>query len=201
MAPPIRSTLLVLLLAHFLLFCDAFVPPTIARPRIASPPPSSRRAAAASDEDSFPDALTRGWERFQQAKAEGYDFKQSVAVAIAGDYDAADVRATIQGHVDAASCVLFTWENSPACKKAIQYLDVAGAKYTVVRLDDPWSEGNSLRAELGKMVGRSSVPCIFVGGEYVGGFDGGTGKDSPGILEMAFRGTLREKLTAVGALD
>jgi glutaredoxin-related protein len=70
-----------------------------------------------------------------------------------------------------------------------------------VRLDDPWEKGNPIRAELGKMVGRSSVPCIFIGGKYVGGYDGGVGDDSPGILEMAFKGTLREKLVAVGALD
>ena len=65
-----------------------------------------------------------------------------------------------------------------------------------VRLDDPWEKGNPIRAELGKMVGRSSVPCIFIGGKYVGGYDGGVGDDSPGILEMAFKGTLREKLVA-----
>jgi glutaredoxin-related protein len=58
-----------------------------------------------------------------------------------------------------------------------------------------------MRAELGKMVGRSSVPAIFIGGKYVGGFDSGVDNmESPGILEMAFKGTLREKLKEVGAL-
>ena len=70
---------------------------------------------------------------------------------------------------------MFTWEASPACKKAIKYLD-------------------------GKRAGRSSVPCIFIGGQYCGGFDGGVGEESPGILEMAFKGTLRQKLDDVGAL-
>ncbi len=69
-----------------------------------------------------------------------------------------------------------------------------------MRLDDPWEEGNPIRAELGKMVGRSSVPAIFIGGKYVGGYDGGVGKESPGILELAFRGTFREKLKEAGAL-
>ena len=88
----------------------------------------------------------------------------------------------------------------PACKKAIKYLDIAGASYKVVRLDNPWQEGNPIRAELGKMNGRSSVPAIFIGGQYVGGFDAGVDEKSPGILEMAFKGTLQERLKEVGAL-
>jgi len=112
---------------------------------------------------------------------------------------AEEVKGKIQAEIDAAPCVMFTWEASPSCKQAIKYLDVAGAKYKIVRLDDPWSEGNPIRAELGKMVGRSSVPCIFMGGKYVGGFDGGVG-EAGGLMEMAFKGTLQDKLKEVGAL-
>jgi hypothetical protein len=51
------------------------------------------------------------------------------------------------------------------------------------------------------MVGKSSVPAIFLGGKYVGGFDSGVDNtESPGILEMAFKGTLRDELKEVGAL-
>jgi glutaredoxin len=144
--------------------------------------------------------VTKGYETFQKAKGEGYNFKQSVAIALAGDYDEESVKAKIQEEIDSAPVVMFTWEASPACKKAIKYLDIAGASYKIVRLDNPWSEGNPIRAELGKRVGRSSVPCIFIGGQYCGGFDGGVGEESPGILEMAFKGTLRQKLDDVGAL-
>jgi hypothetical protein len=41
---------------------------------------------------------------------------------------------------------------------------------------------------------------VFIGGEYVGGFDGGTSDDTPGILDLAFQGKLRPKLEAAGAL-
>jgi glutaredoxin-related protein len=68
----------------------------------------------------------------------------------------------------------------------------------IVRLDDPWDKGNPVRAEIGKRVGRSSVPMIFIGGEYVGGFDGGVSDKSPGIQTMAFQGTLRPTLEAAG---
>ena len=162
---------------------------------------SQLASTATADDGSFLDKVTKTYETFQKARSDGYDFKQSTAIAIAGEYDAEAVKQEIEEQINSAPCVMFTWEASPACKKAIQYLDVAGAKYKVVRLDDPWESGNPIRAELGKKVGRSSVPCIFIGGEYVVGFDGGVGDESPGILEMAFKGTLREKLVAVGALD
>lgn len=201
-SPSARSLASVVLLAvHFLLSCNAFAP-LIVSTRVAKPSTSTRLASSAPDEGvSFIDNLTQRYELFQGAKSEGYDFKQSVAIAIAGDYDEAEVQSKIKESIDSAPCVMFTWEASPACKKAIKYLDIAGASYKIVRIDDPWSEGNPIRAELGKMVGRSSVPCIFVGGQYVGGFDGGVGEDSPGILEMAFKGTLREKLKEAGSLQ
>ena len=63
-----------------------------------------------------------------------------------------------------------------------------------------WAEGNPLRAELGRMVGRTSVPSVFIGGKYVGGFDGGVSEDQPGILDLAFQGKLRPLLEDAGAL-
>ena len=157
--------------------------------------------AGGNDDGSFLDTITKAYNSFQQARSDGYNFKQSAAIALAGEYDVDAVKAEIQEQIASAPCVMFIWEASPSCKQAIKYLDVAGAKYKTVRLDDPWEKGNPIRAELGKMVGRSSVPCIFIDGDYVGGFDGGVGDNSPGILEMAFKGTLREKLIAAGALD
>ena len=96
--------------------------------------------------------------------------------------------------------VMFTWEKSPSCVKAVEAFDDMGVEYKVVRLDDPWSKGNPMRAELGQMVGRTSVPFIFIGGNYVGGYDGGLSDETPGLVKMAFMGTLRNKLSDVGAL-
>jgi glutaredoxin 3 len=96
---------------------------------------------------------------------------------------------------------MFTWEPSPSCIQAKKAMDLMGITDQVLEfpLDKPWSEGNPIRAELGKMVGRSSVPAIFIGGHYVGGFDGGISKDdAPGIQAMAFQGTLRPALEAAG---
>ena len=62
---------------------------------------------------------------------------------------------------------MYTWESSPSCKKAIEAFDVIGAKVKIVRLDDPWSEGNNIRAVLGRKVKRTSVPFIFIDGTYM----------------------------------
>lgn len=193
---------LALLIVLVLPSLRAFTPKTIASLRPGVTASTSYRLASSSTDgsDSVFDDLTQRFQLFQKSRSEGYDFKQSTAIAIAGKYDAVEVQKKINESIASAPCVMFTWEASPSCKKAIKYLDIAGATYKIVRLDDPWSEGNPIRSELGKMVGRSSVPAIFVGGKYVGGFDGGVGEDSPGILEMAFRGTLREKLQEAGAL-
>lgn len=199
---------LVVLIAHAATMGSAFSPrmmiPTSPRKCVVAAPTQSSQLAASSSADgdspSFIDNLTQSYQLFQKSRSDGYNFKQSTAIAIAGEYDAAEVQSKINDSIESAPCVMFTWEASPSCKQAIKYLDIAGASYKIVRLDNPWSEGNPIRAELGKMLGRSSVPVIFIGGKYVGGFDGGVGEDSPGILELAFKGTLREKLIEAGAL-
>mmetsp|Transcript_26192 Transcript_26192/g.62036 ORF Transcript_26192/g.62036 Transcript_26192/m.62036 type:complete len:205 (-) Transcript_26192:154-768(-) len=138
---------------------------------------------------------------FQKSKAEGLDFKQSVADAIAGEYDREAITAEVQAAASASPLVLFTWESSPACKKALKLLAETGAVPTIVRLDAPWSEGNVRRAALGRLTSKSSVPSIWIGGQYVGGCDDGPSDDAPGLVPLAFRGTLFDKLQAAGALQ
>ena len=137
---------------------------------------------------------------YQRSQAEGMDFKQSVADAIAGEYDRDAITAEVEAVAVASPLVLFTWEASPACKKAINLLAETGATPTIVRLDDPWSEGNVRRAALGRLTGKSSVPSIWIGGEYIGGCDDGPSDDAPGLVPLAFRGALFGKLQAAGAL-
>ena len=86
-------------------------------------------------------------------------------------------------------------------KKALKLIAETGATPKIVRLDDPWSEGNVKRAALGRLTGKSSVPSIWIGGEYIGGCDDGPSDSSPGLVPMAFRGTLQSKLEAAGAFE
>ena len=202
-----RSTL-AFLLACSLLFVPAsgFIATTNngrgASLRIAeSRTPSSLKAA---EEGSFVDGIVEKWQRAlriaQESNAKGYDFKQTLANVLAGDYDKAAIQAQIDADIASAPCVMFTWERSPSCVKAIEALEVMGIadQVKIVRLDNPWDQGNPIRAELGLRVGRTSVPAIFIGEEYVGGFDGGVSDAAPGIQSMAFQGTLRPKLEQAG---
>lgn len=144
----------------------------------------------------------KAFEIFQQSKAEGMPFKQSVADAIAGEYDLAATTADVKSMAASAPLVLFTWESSPACKKALKLLAETGVEPKVIRLDDPWAEGNPRRAALGRLTGQSSVPSIWIGGEYIGGCDDGPdANEAPGLVPLAFRGQLFEKLSAAGAID
>ena len=57
--------------------------------------------------------------------------------------------------------------------------------------------GYALRAELAEKTGRTSVPALYVGGEFVGGCnDGGMG----GVMTLDREGRLKPLLTAAGAL-
>jgi glutaredoxin 3 len=135
----------------------------------------------------------------QESQQAGASFKQIIANLLAGDYDQAQVKTRIEELLKSAPCVMFTWQNSPSCKSAVKAMGASGFDYTVVRLDDPWDEGNKIRAEIGKMVGRTSVPMVFIGGKYVGGFDGGINDDAPGLVALAFRGCLQSMLKGAGS--
>lgn len=161
---------------------------------------SIRKAQEEVGENQLLTDLKMRFRIFQESSASGNDVKQTLANVLAGDYDEDKIRSELNAVVASESCVIFTWENSPSCVSTVKALEITGAKYKNVRLDDPWDKGNPIRAEIGKMVGKSSVPCIFIGGKYVGGYDSGISEEAPGILSLAFQGTLRTKLEAAGAL-
>merc|ERR1719181_444271 len=123
---------------------------------------------------------------------------------MAGPYDREAAAVEIDTLVASAPVVIFTWEVSPFSKKALQWLEVAGfsddsALLKNVVLDKPWSEGNPLRAELGRRTGKTSVPSVWINGEYCGGFDDGPSEEAPGLMKLAFTGQLQEKLESAKA--
>jgi glutaredoxin 3 len=186
--------------------CDAFTPS--APTRLASSAPSIQTALQDSSSgtekaslDGVVDDLKMRYRIFQESQKAGSPFKQSLANVLAGDYNQEAVKAEAMELIQSASLVMFAWENSPSCKKAKEAFETAGANVKIVRLDDPWDKGNPLRAEIGKMVGRTSLPMIFLNGDYIGGYDGGISEEAPGILKMAFQGTLLPKLLAAGAME
>jgi len=173
------------------------VPPVVGKPRDAI----LRVASPCMQEDAEGpfQALQGAYQIFQRSREEGVDFKQAMADAIAGEYDRDSTTAEVMELAASAPLVLFTWESSPACKKALKYISETGVEAKIIRLDDPWAEGNPRRAALGRLTGKSSVPSIWIGGKYIGGCDDGPSEEAPGLVPLAFRGQLFEKLEAAGA--
>jgi len=117
----------------------------------------------------------------------GYRFKQFVADIVAGnDYDVEAVKARIDNFVSEDPVVMFSFSTCPFCRRAKDFLDEKGVKYEVLELDElEGNAGNEIRANLGRKTGRTSVPSIFIGGNYIGGCN-----DGPGLLPLDKSGEL-----------
>ena len=80
--------------------------------------------------------------------------------------------------------------------RAKDLLDGMNAKYTVVELDtDP--DGKAIRAEMGDFLGRTSVPAIWIDGQFVGGCNDGP---MGGIMKLNESGELTGLLKKARAL-
>ena len=75
-------------------------------------------------------------------------------------------------------------------------MDGLNVKYQVVELDiDP--DGKAIRAEMADMIDRTSVPAIWIGGQFIGGCNDGP---MGGIVKLQESGKLTDLLKGVGAL-
>jgi len=70
-----------------------------------------------------------------------------------------------------------------------------GVSFQAIELDQMGDEGKALRAQLGEMTGRTSVPNIWIAGEGIGGCN-----DGPGIMTLQREGKLEGILKQAGAL-
>lgn len=69
-------------------------------------------------------------------------------------------------------------------------------RYTEVDLQkDP--DGKALRSEMGEILGRTSVPAIWISGQFVGGCNDGP---MGGIVSLKESGKLDSMLKAAGAV-
>lgn len=120
----------------------------------------------------------------------------------AGSYDKAAVKERIEKEVASAPVVFYSYQLSPFCTQTREFLSSLGAKFKEVDLGQEWipglisADGSAVRAELGKMTGRTSMPSVFIGGKFVGGlFDG-----EPGLVPLQESGELTKMLKDAGAL-
>merc|ERR1712238_254686 len=99
-------------------------------------------------------------------------------------------RAMFSFKIKAPAVAMFSLTTCPFCRRAKDYLDEQGIAYTVMELDElDGNEGNEIRAVLGKKTKRTSVPSIFIGGNYIGGCN-----DGPGLLPLGESGELDKLL-------
>jgi glutaredoxin 3 len=150
-----------------------------------------------SEKDSFAN-------RFSEIIASnsiGYNFKQTVANLVAGEYDEEltqqkvndfiKLSETKQGNMffkkEQSTIAMFSFTSCPFCRQAKDYLDENNIKYVTMELDTlDGNEGNEIRATLGILTKRTSVPSIFVNGQPIGGLNDGM----PGLLPLAKSGEL-----------
>ena len=122
--------------------------------------------------------------------------KLALVKSLAGEYDQTAIKARIDGLIAENSVFMFSFTTWPFCVKAKEVLDGVGAKYTVVELDiDP--DGKAIRAEMADFLGRTSVPAIWIGGDFIGGCNDGP---KGGIVKLSESGQLDGMLKGVGAL-
>mmetsp|Transcript_8546 Transcript_8546/g.12637 ORF Transcript_8546/g.12637 Transcript_8546/m.12637 type:complete len:232 (+) Transcript_8546:91-786(+) len=122
----------------------------------------------------------------------GYAFKQFVADIVAGEYDQEETEIYVNGFVASNDVAMFSFSTCPFCRRAKDFLDESGISYTAIELDElPENRGNEIRAQLGRLTRRTSVPSIFVRGQFIGGCN-----DGPGLLPLAESGELKAMLQA-----
>lgn len=128
--------------------------------------------------------------RFSEVMASGigYHLKQFVADVVAGNnFDRDQTRRRIQRFITENKVAMFSFSTCPFCRRAKDYLAEQGIPYAVIELDQlPNNEGNEIRSVLGRQVKRTSVPCIFINGNFIGGCN-----DGPGLLPLAKSGELQ----------
>ena len=116
--------------------------------------------------------------------------------SLAGDYDASAIRGKMDNLINENPVLMFSFTTWPYCIKAKAILDEKGAKYKVLELDQ-LDDGKAIRAEMGDLLGRTSVPAIWISGEFIGGCNDGP---MGGINTLNANNKLDGMLKAAGAM-
>jgi len=91
------------------------------------------------------------------------------------------IKETLKKH----HVVVFSKSYCPYCKKVKDLFDSLGVKYQSYELDE-MDNGDAIQQELGKLTGATTVPRVFINGEFIGGCDD--------TLSLHKSGQLKKKL-------
>eukprot|EP00611_Tribonema_gayanum_P000537 TRINITY_DN10385_c0_g1_i2.p2 TRINITY_DN10385_c0_g1~~TRINITY_DN10385_c0_g1_i2.p2 ORF type:complete len:203 (+),score=73.04 TRINITY_DN10385_c0_g1_i2:45-611(+) len=178
----------LLLLACLLAACSAFV--SVSAPRTAAVLRASNNDLAAAENDSMINKIS-----VAVTNSPFNQFKKFIAKAGTGEYDEAEVAGKINSYIADNKVMVFSWTNCPFCKKAKAQLAelMEPSQYKVVELDQDAELGKAYRFELSKITGRTSVPQIWIKGEFIGGCN-----DGPGLLTLQKQDKLVPMLKKAG---
>ncbi|KAI2501050.1 protein disulfide oxidoreductase [Fragilaria crotonensis] len=124
------------------------------------------------------------------------DAKKALVKSLAGDYDEEATKEKLMSLIDDNPVLMLSFVTCPFCIKAKGIMNSLGAKYTVVELDQV-TDGKAIRAVMASVVGRTSVPAIWIGGTFIGGCNDGP---MGGVASLNDSGQLKDLLAGVGAL-
>eukprot|EP01031_Cornospumella_fuschlensis_P032320 gene32320-39087_t len=135
--------------------------------------------------------------------------KQRLTSLFAGTYDARAVNEKIDQDLQ-APLVMYSFTTCPYCLKAKAILqDKYQIDLKVIELDVDRAQGNAIRLELSKRTGRTSVPSIWLNGQFLGGCNdgpteimskyGGVVRTKGGIASLDREGTLKSLLDEIGS--
>jgi len=77
---------------------------------------------------------------------------------------------------------LYTWAHCPYCKSAIKLLDDRGLEYTNIDIQN----NTEMRRKLQEETNHYTVPFIFIGDRFIGGYSE--------LREIDFSGELKKEL-------
>lgn len=122
--------------------------------------------------------------------------KKKLVRMLAGDYNKDEIQEKIGNFIEENPVLMLSFTTCPFCLKAKSVLDEKGVTYKAVELDQE-PDGGAMRAEMANLIGRTSVPAIWIGGSFVGGCNDGP---MGGIVKLNDSGELDSILKGVGAL-
>ena len=129
------------------------------------------------------------------------DAKKKLVQSLAGKYDKQQIRNELQSLIDNEPVLMLSFTKWPFCIKAKQILDNKkpnGITYKVLELD-VLSNGYAFRAEMAELIDRTSVPAIWINGDFIGGCNDG-GMDGEGLVQLDVSGKLDILLKDAGAI-
>lgn len=115
----------------------------------------------------------------------------------------AEISAEIQDTLSENPVVLYSYTLSPFSQEAVKVLESTKCIFHNVDLGAQWMllgpRSSAIRAEIGRMWGVTSMPQVFIGGEWVGGLFSG-GAHGGGLNQLIEEGRLMSMISNAGGM-